>query len=350
MVLRIDGRSPGRFAAPVLPITPVPSSGTAGHGSVGLAHRAAGRINQVAMWMIRGYQQANAGDLAAAVAFNGLVALVPTFLLCLALAGVLLRRDEVLATAMFSSVWGLPPDAASDAFETVLSARKNSSWLGALSLAGFAWTGAGFVGSLGRAMNRVYGVSGCGYMCEKRRGFVVVVAFAVLFLLAMLASTVPTLFVAHDLPVYFERWTLAAKSGQVVSYGLAFVAAVGLFVMLYRVVPNAGQRLADVWPGTLTAAVLFVVMAQVFPVYLRLIGGSNRYGAVFGLVSLLVAWFYLLAHLLLFGTYVNATYRRHRQQRARAGQATPIANGVCHVGARPTGGDRTPVSGWCVRR
>jgi len=48
-----------------------------------------------------------------------------------------------------------------------------------------------------------------------------------------------------------------------------------------------------------------------------LLGGFNRYGAAFGLLSLLVAWFWVLAHLLLFGTYINATYQRHRRARMR---------------------------------
>ena len=158
-------------------------------------------------------------------------------------------------------------------------------------------------------------------MCERRRGFFVIIAFAAHFVLALLASTVPTLFVGQDLPFYFESWALAAGWFQVIGYVLAFLATVALFGMLYRVAPNAGQRLADVWPGTLTAAALFVGMAQVFPLYLRLLGGANRYGAVFGLVSLLVAWLYVLSHTLLFGTYVNAThqrYRRRHEQRRRA--------------------------------
>jgi membrane protein len=265
--------------------------------------------------MYRGYRQANAGDLAASVAFNALVALVPTFLLCLAVAGLFLRQDEVLETALYTSFWGLPPEAAGDAFGAVLSARRNSSWLGALGLVGFAWAGAGFVSCLARSMNRVYGVPGCGYMCERRRGFFVILAFAALFVLALLTATVPTLFVNRDLPFYFEEWALAAGRVQTLGYGLAVLATLALFGMLYRVVPNAGQRLADVWPGTLTAAVLFVAMAQVFPIYFRVFGSIERYGSAFGFVSLLVAWFYLLAHVVLFGTYVNASY----QARCRSG-------------------------------
>jgi uncharacterized BrkB/YihY/UPF0761 family membrane protein len=57
---------------------------------------------------------------------------------------------------------------------------------------------------------------------------------------------------------------------------------------------------------------LFVALGQAFPLYLRLTGGVNRYGAAFGLLTLLLAWFAVLAHLLLFGCYVNVTYRRRR--------------------------------------
>ena len=317
MVLRIEGAVGGRVAVPIQRDRWRPAvRPEAERGERRVRRRASRGIGAVLGWMIRGYQQANAGDLASAVAFNALVALVPTFLFCLAVGGLFLRLDQVFITALYASFWGLPPDLASDAFEAVLAARRNSSLLGALSLAGFAWTGAGFVSCLSRSMNRVYGVTGCGYMCERRRGFFVIFGFAALFLLALLASTVPTLFVRQDLPAYFERWALAAGGVQALGYALAFLATVALFGMLYRVVPNAGQRLGDVWPGTLTAAVLFVGMAQAFPIYLRLLGGANRYGAVFGLVSLLVAWFYVLAHVLLFGTYVNATYQRRRRQRA----------------------------------
>jgi membrane protein len=168
---------------------------------------------------------------------------------------------------------------------------------------------------MARSMNRVYGVRGCGFKCERRRSFFVILLFAAFFLMASLAATVPTLFVGRHLGFYFETWRLAAAPAQVVSYGIAILAALALFIVIYRIVPNAGQKLADVWPGALTAATLFVLMAQAFPLYLRFFHNDNRFGQVFGLISLLITWFYALAHVLLFGTYVNATYFKHRHKR-----------------------------------
>ncbi|MGH2534528.1 MAG: YihY/virulence factor BrkB family protein [Thermomicrobiales bacterium] len=316
MVLRIDTTVAEEVGVSLRPV------GLNGMGSTRETARRSGPwqrihrpISRAFFWALRGYQEANAGDLAAAVAFNALVALVPTFLLCLSVAGLVLKNDEVLTTTIHSLFWGLPSGAAGDALEAALTVRRNSGWLGALSLTIFAWTGAGFVSCLARSMNRIYGVPNCGYMCEKRRGFFVVLAFAFFFILAVLASTVPTLFLRARLEPYFEDWPIASPAYQALGYGVALAAAAIFFGMLYRIIPNAGQTFRDVWPGMLTAAFLFVLMAQIFPLYLRLIGGANRYGTAFVLITLLVAWFYALAHLILFGTHVNVTHQRRRRVR-----------------------------------
>jgi len=88
-------------------------------------------------------------------------------------------------------------------------------------------------------------------------------------------------------------------------------------------VPNAKQTVWDVWPGALVSAVLFLIVTQVFPIYLRFVGGSNRYGLALGLVSLLVAAFYALAHVILFGAYINATWQHHRHERRRRNRRPP---------------------------
>ena len=312
-MLRLNSASDGRFSAGFAPRSIPVVDETRSRWAHSLMRSAV----RLPAWMVHGYRRANAGDLAAAVAFYALAALVPTFLLLVFVAGLFLQRDQVLITAMYTSSWGLPPTAGPDAFQAALSARDNSGWFGALSLLGFAWIGTAFVSCLARSMNRIYGTSNCGYLCEKQRGFFVVVVFATIFLVALISSTVPTLFVAQELPVYFQRWSLVSGVYQAVGYVLAAAASVVLFVVLYRVVPNAGQRVRDIWPGTLVAAVLFVAMAQVFPIYVRMFG-VTRYGAVFGLVTLLVAWFYVFAHVLLFGTFINATYQGRLSRRANA--------------------------------
>jgi YihY family inner membrane protein len=228
-----------------------------------------------------------------------------------------MQRQEVLQTAIFAVVWALPLDEARQTLEALLGARQNRGWLGLLSLVGFFLVAVGFVNGLTRGMNRVYGVPNRHFIHQRLRSFAIVVLFAVLFVVAAFALTLPSLFIKQDVGVYFETWRLASTEGQIVSYLIGVAAAGLLFLVLYRLLPNAGQHLADVWPGALVAAALFGALAQAFPLYIRFNPTTDRLTLAFGAGALVVLWFYVLAHALLFGTYVNATYQRRRQRRRR---------------------------------
>ena len=287
----------------------------------------------VPVWMVRGYRAANASDLAAAVAFNALVALVPTLLLVFAVAGLLLRDEDVLLEAIHAAVRLFTPQGAHQAIDAALTARRYGGWAGAASLIGFAWIGTGFVGCLARSMNRVYGAPDRSFGHQRARDFALILGFAGFFLPAVGAATAPTLFVGRRPNAFFETWGIASGRYQAAGYGVSLLAAVALFLVLYRVVPNAGQRVPDVWPGALAAAVLFVGLAQAFPLYFRVFGTVGGYGTAFGFVSLLVGWFYFFAHVLLFGAYVNATHQRRRAggKGGDGGRPAPAADG----GAEP---------------
>ncbi len=271
-------------------------------------------------WMYGGYVGLSAGDLAASVAYHALIAMVPMFFLIISVAGFFLRNDQDVMTGALHIINDVFPagSAATDAFQQAVDARQNSGWCGLISVIGFGWAGTGFVSSLARNMNRVYGVPGSGYFSEKRRGFVVIMLFTFFFIISTLLPIATTFFVNQQLPEVLQRFVLASRTGQLIAYGLSYTAALLLFVVIYRILPNAGQRMADIWPGTLTAAALFLLVTQVFPIYIRSIGGVGRYGQVLGFILLIVASLYALAHVMLFGAYINASFQRRRRMRQRA--------------------------------
>jgi membrane protein len=266
----------------------------------------------LASWPVRGYNDAGASHLSAILAYNALVALVPTTLLLVSVAGLLLRRDQVMTFFVRSAYWALPSNDARQALEAALTARSQSGWFALASLAGFLWIGSGFAGALNHCFNAVYGVPDGDFIATRRRGLAVLTAFIALFTAVTMATTLPSFFIRQDTGPYFSTWALAGVPGQVTSYAIATIAASLAFLLIYRLTPNAAQRLRDVWPGSIVAGGLFVLLGQAFPLYLRLIGGVNRFGAAFGLLTLLLAWFAVLAHILLFGCYVNVTYRRRQ--------------------------------------
>ncbi|HWV24321.1 MAG TPA: YihY/virulence factor BrkB family protein [Thermomicrobiales bacterium] len=280
------------------------------------------RLLSVPRWMYRGYTRSNAGDLAASIAYHALIAMVPMFFLLVGVGGLFLKSDAVLHQAVEIIQTVFPAGTGSrDAFEAALDARRNSGLISLVSLMGFAWAGTGLISSMARGMNRVYGVRNASYVKEKQRGFVVIFLFLLFFFIATLASIAPTVLLQRNLPEALDKWLLSTRFNQIVAYLVAFFSAVMLFLVIYRIVPNARQRLLDVVPGTLAAGLLFVLLTQSFPIYIELVGGVNRYGQLLGLISLIVATLYFLAHIILFGSYINATWQRYRERKRQMKRA-----------------------------
>lgn len=273
------------------------------------------RLLRFPRWLYQGFSRNNAGDLAAAIAYHILIAMVPIFFLLVGVTGLFLQSDTVLEQAQRVIRTVFPEGSGSvDAFNAALTSRQNSGIITLASFIAFSWAGTGLISSMARGMNRIYNVRNATFITEKQRGFTVIMLFLLFFVLSVLASTLPTLLLLLDLPETLDAVFLGTRSAQFIAYGTAFAFTLGLFYVLFRVVPNARQHLADVWPGTIVAAVVFFGMIQAFPVYIELVGGVNRYGPLLGLISLLVVALYFLAHTILFGTFLNASWQRRRQR------------------------------------
>jgi len=278
-------------------------------------------------WFIRGYNDLAAGDLAAAVAYHALIAMLPVLFLLITVAGYFLGNDdEVLERALELINQVFPSNTIStEAFQQAIDARQNSGLISIASVFGFAWAGMGFVSSLARAINRVYGVRGSSFLTEKRRAFVVLIFFTLLFVISSVIPIVTTFFINRELPDFLERWISRSLNTQLIAYGISYVSAMLLFVVIYRVLPNAGQDMTNIWPGTMVAALLFLLVTQVFPLYVQIIDGVGRNGQIFGFILLLVASLFALAHVMLVGAFVNAGYLRNQRQRRRARRARQAA-------------------------
>lgn len=273
------------------------------------------RILRFPRWLMRGFRRNNAGDLAAAIAYHSLIAMVPIFFLLVGVTGLFLQSPRVISQAERLIATVFPEGSGSvDAFRQAVESRQNSGILTLASFVVFSWAGTGLISSMARGMNRIYNVRNATFVTEKQRGFTVIMLFLLFFTLSVLASVLPTLLILVDLPELLDNVFLTSRFSRILAYATAFTLTMALFFVIFRIVPNARQKAADVWPGTVVAAALFSITVQVFPFYIGLVGGVNRYGPLLGLVSLIVVALYLLAHTFLFGAYINAGWQRRRQR------------------------------------
>jgi membrane protein len=276
-----------------------------------------GLARDIVTWLRAGFVRSRANDLAAAIAYYALLSIVPIILGLVSLVGLVLRTDEGFRQAVELVSWVVPDELLGNSLATLPRLRDQSGTFGIVSLVGFLWVGATFFAALGRAMNQVYEVPDRPLLHQRVRGLVGIVTFAVLFTASVIAAVVPTAVLGIDetsLPLGLERWPIFSGLFQALAYVAAVLMAILMFGVIFRLVPAAGQRVGDVVPGAVAIGLAFVLIVQVFPVYLRIVRDWNLIGGTAGLLSLVLLWCYLLGHLFLFGAYINATWQRHRRQ------------------------------------
>lgn len=247
---------------------------------------------------------------AADQALNGAVqiawqAMFSSFPMILGLLGIfgLVLRDPVqrqwLAEAMVSQF----PSQVGELLSFLDETRELSGLLGAASLIGLVWSGYWLFQTMELVFNHFYGAPARGFRQQLVMSLMMMGLYAVLASLSILASVT-----SNFLMGFSERSVRFDLTGfdPVVAWMLALGSAVAMFTTLYRVVPNHRLTLADVWPGAVLAGVLFVLLNQAFPWYLRILGGSYAAYKTLGLFLFLMTWFYCLAVILVLGAELNA--------------------------------------------
>src|SRR5262249_37602467 len=88
-------------------------------------------------------------------------------------------------------------------------------------------------------------------------------------------------------------------------WSVTIVSVLALFVLIYRILPNAQQTWRSVLPGAGLALVLVLIISQVFPLYVALFRPNQAY-AVFGVFLVLTFYLYILGIVLVLGAELNA--------------------------------------------
>lgn len=132
--------------------------------------------------------------------------------------------------------------------------------------------------------------------------------FIVLIPILVFATTLPGLLVSLVQHTTFNPNPDALQ--QVVGILISLVVSFVLFELMYALIPNRRGKLSTKfrtsWMGALTAAVVLQLCLLFFPVYIR--NFMNGYAGQVGFVLLLLAFFYLMALVLMIGAEVNAYF------------------------------------------
>ena len=283
----------------------------------------------------------NVGLIAAGVAFYGFLALVPLLGAFVLSYGLIADRATVIADVnQLASV--MPADAARLVGEQLLNVvqssdgKKGLGLLLALALAVFGARNA--AGAVITALN-------VAYEEEEKRGFIKVnllalgiTAAAVIVALAA-AIAIAALGKLQDLLPGAPGVVVAA--GKLGSYALLLAAGAGAAATLYRFGPSrARARWMWLTPGSLFAAIGWLLLSVGFGLYVANFGNYNAtYGSLSAVVVMLT-WMYLSSYILVFGAELNAELEHQTARDTTTGVERPLGSRGSWV-ADHVAGDKT---------
>ena len=242
--------------------------------------------------VLTAYGESQATNYALALAFAGFMSMFPMIAGALAIIGLAIRDPSTNLHFQLLVLQVFPASAQPELQKALQGVKESAGWLGLVSIAGLIWSASSTFATMEFALTQIFGSRQRDMLRQRLMGLVMMVV-----LVLAIVVTVGVNAMASFVPV---PWV-----GAVISFVIGSVVMVSLLIALYRFVPNRTFRLRDVVPGALLAGVLIEVLSLAFPLYARVAGGFNTYGAQFALFFVLATWFYLLSQLLLLGAVFN---------------------------------------------
>jgi membrane protein len=260
-----------------------------------------------------------APNLAALLAWGTLSAILPLLLGILSLAGIVLRDPNTLDQVWNTLLAVVPPDAAKPLGDAINGVREASAApAGIVALVLLLVNGSGFFANMASVFDQAYHVPDRNFLMQRLVAIVMLLITTALLVISTLAAGLSA--VVGNVPLGLPIGPVLAR---VIGWSISIVSVVLLFLLIYKVLPNAKQGWRDVLPGALLSTVLTFVVSQIFPLYLTFFPPNQAY-ALFGVFLVLTFWLYLLGFVFVLGAELNAFLQQPARSVALA-EATAAA-------------------------
>jgi membrane protein len=277
--------------------------------------------------------QADSGlGLAAQLAYYFFLALFPTLLFLIALAGAF--ASQGLVTRVVDMLGGAaPPDVINIIRDQLISlSQGNQGGIMTFGVAAALWSSSAAMVALIVSLNRAYDVEDARPWWQQRLTAILLTVGVAVFILASFALVIAGPQLAESiagrvgLGAVFE-WTWKILQWPVV---LALVATA--FGLIYYFAPDVDQDFVFLTPGSVLATVLWLVGSLGFRAYVVNFGSYNEtYGTIGGIMVLLL-WLYISGLCVIIGAEMNAEIEHASEHGKAAGEK--VAGERKTIGAR----------------
>jgi membrane protein len=252
------------------------------------------------------------------IAYSALLAIFPALAGVIGFLGVFHLFDEVI-----SVLKGIAPSGVINFIQTLQGDSHGGAKTAALvvGLFGAIWAASGAMGSVIKAVNRVYDRQETRPFWKKRGIAILLVvttglASALVLVLIVLGGLLGRVIGRQPGvgPVFDVLW-------GILRWPLAFSIILVFFALVYYFAPNKDQRNWKwVTPGSLLGSLMWLILSALFQVYVTYLGHySKTYGTLATGVILLL-WLNYSAFALLFGAELNSELDRQADIKAAGGE------------------------------
>jgi len=272
----------------------------------------------------------DATHLAAGISYFAIFSLFPILLGFLAIAGVVLKSEEVKKEFLQYVTRSLP--GGEQFFASIVpTVERNvetlvafSSPLVIISAVGLLWSATGVLAAIARAVDRAWDIPyNRPYLVAKARHLLMGITLGIPFLLSFLAASIEgaiDALASQELSIFGGQ--LASTVGNITLWTIDWGLILLVFLLAYRFVQNTKTYWRYIWLGAVIATALYQAGLELFIWYLATLA---NYDTVYGPVSSVMVflfWVYLSSLILVLGAEISSEYERMQQSDDRSSTST----------------------------
>ncbi len=274
----------------------------------------------------------NVSRLSAALAYYTAFSVAPLLIMVTALIGLVFGYEAASARIQqeIGTVIGASGAQALAAIAASASRRLSGTLATIIGIVVFLVGVSGVLYELQTSLNTIWEVEpkpGVGFMYTVKNRIVslsMILVLAFLLLVSLVVSAALTALGAYVGGFQTAVSFLLHGTDMLFSFGIVVL----LFAVIYKFLPNAEVAWKDVWVGSFTTALLFMVGKAALAFYLAKSSVASIYGAAASLVILL-AWVYYSAQIFFFGAEFTQVYaNRYGSRIAPSKEAEPLGKKI----------------------